>query len=353
MIKQITTGCYNLLTARGDRLRFLKRIAKICKPFVDEGGILSSRIFYLKTWGDDEKKPFQPWPVIGYWDADYHDEPATCPVFDLGTPAVPHWNEQYWEEFRRVHEWLRDLGFSVHGVLEDFCSLKKDGRAKYWHPIRSNAQRVPNWAKDIPKHEKVIPNSWYGAEIWPYYRAYFLRVVKELRALKIGFALEPMNEADVEEMPAWELLTWHNRAVKLLRECGLAQSALIASASRCAAEIASTVGTFSCHGHATAKDIRPDYFGIPASKIEVSTDGGFGGLGRPDYKKRRGPSGAQGRAMIQRMKQLGYSRFEYFDRGIEGPAAAMPGGVVSKVWADVDLFNGGSLKAFVDEAAKS
>lgn len=348
MITHLTISAYNLLTARGDRLRFLKRIAKICKPFTDMGGKLYSRVFYNKTWGGNEKRPLQPYPVIGHWDADYHGEPPTCPVYDCGTPGEPRWNEAYWTEIRRIHEWLMETGFGVHGVLEDFCSLKKDGRAKYWHWVRSNAQRIPDWNVPKLKHEKVIPNSWYGIEFWPYYHTYFVRVVNELRALSIPFELEPMNEADVEDMPELELVTWHNRTVNLLKECGVPQSRLIASTSRAASVIAATVGTFSCHGHAKPEDIKGDYYGIPAAKIEISTDGGYGGRGREDYKHRRGPSGTQLQQMAARMDNRDYTRLEFWSRDIEGPKAALPSGTVSKVWADVDLFNGHALKMLID-----
>ena len=351
MIKRITYGAYNLLTARGDKERFIKRIAKICQPFVDKRGKIAMRVFLTNTWGQDEKKPLQAWPVIGRWNADYPG-PKLAPVFDLGKPGRPNWNDAYWDNLIEAVEMLKHYGFEIDAVLEDFSSLKKDGIAKYFHPIRSNAQRYPNWAKDIPDHDPVIPDSWYGAGIWPYFRDFVWRVIQVLTLVSIPFELEPMNEENIEDMPDETLLTWHNRLVGQLTKWGIPKSRLVASSSRAIHQIAGTVGTFSCHGHCRPSDIQDKYFWLINSMIEISTDGGFLGNGRPDWKKRRGPSAIQSGQMAAGMIQLGYTRYEGFDRGIEGPLAATPNGIVSKVWANLDLLNGGSLKGFVDATVK-
>ncbi len=353
MIQRITYGAYNLLTARGDRERFIKRIAKICQPFVDKGGKIAMRVFLTNTWGQDEKKPLQAWPIIGTWNADYPG-PKLAPVFDLGKPGRPNWNDAYWDNLIEAGEMLKHYGFEIDAVLEDFSSLKKDGIAKYFHPMRSNAQRYPNWAKDIPDHDPVIPNSWYGAGMWPYFKDFVWRVIQAMTLIGIPFELEAMNEENIEDMPDETLLRWHLRLVDQLDTWRFPRHRLVASASRSVLDIAKTVGTYSVHGHSRPQDVTVFYAGIlPPDMIEISTDGGFLGNGRPDYKKRRGPSAIQAGYMAGKMIQLGYTRYEGFDRGIEGPAAATPNGIVSKVWANLDLFNGGALKGFVDATVKS
>jgi hypothetical protein len=189
--------------------------------------------------------------------------------------------------------------------------------------------------------------------MWPYFRDFVWRVIQVLTLIGIPFELEPMNEENIEDMPDETLLTWHYRLIDQLDKWRFPRHRLVASASRSVLDIAKTVGTYSVHGHSRPRDIKTFYAGIlPPAMIEISTDGGFLGGGRPDWKKRRGPSAIQAGQMAEKVIQLGYTRYEGFDRGIEGPLAATPNGIVSKVHANLDLFNGGSLKGFVDATVK-
>ena len=262
-LKRVTVSCYNFLQARGDRFRFLKRIAKILAPLTAKGVRWATRIFLVNTWGQDIRHILQPWIQVGWWDADYPGK--RVPIFDLGTPQKPKWNEEWWTQYESALDRVGYLGGYGHLVLGDYCSLKKPNELKYHDPIRSNIQRFPDWDEVKPDHDPAIPDSWYGQGMRPYWRAFWKRAIMEAQLiLGQDFDVEIMNEVDVEGMPLQTLLDWHNWAVKTVIALGVPRERIIASASRGAAEIAATVGTFSCHGHARPDQVKAGLLRDPA-----------------------------------------------------------------------------------------
>jgi|Deesub1362B_J571_1020462.scaffolds.fasta_scaffold00331_21 hypothetical protein len=325
--RKVICSCYNLLTARGDKEKFIKTIAK--------NGANSIRIFALYTWGMDKENPLMPFKEICKWNAGYNI-PKILPFFDMTED-----NKDYWDEWWRIHEWIAEYIGHVREVAHDNCSFKKSGYEKYYHPFLSCIQR-----RDPDDPGKIkIPGGVWGEGMKKWHKFWFKKLVTNLKKLGIPFEIEICNEYDAIDWPDSHMIEWHNWAVQTFIQLGVPRERIIASAMRNPKEISEQVAYYSVHGHSRPEDVKPNYFGIPNEKIEISTDGGFKGKGRADWKGRRGPNCKQAREIAQKAKEYGYTRIEFFDRGIEGKRALVKGQLI----ANVDLFSSKVLQCFTKE----
>jgi hypothetical protein len=331
----LASSCYSLLTARGDREKWIKSIAA--------NGATSTRFFIETTWGNSLDNPFQFFKVVGYWPKSVYGVDG-CPVFDCNEP-----NMAFWKEFRKMCKLIHDNIGHAHVVLFDHCSRKYDGWKKLYNPFYSNVQRYPNFAKaktsnDLEKAS--ISGGIMGAGMMPYHKEVASRAVSILRSIGIGwFDIETVNEYDTWN---WDQLkpgygyAWHKKLTDhLTKTLKVPKQYLVYSGGKYVDKIANDVGLLARHGVSNASEL-PDQTQYWPSRIIISGDGAYNGHGVADYKGRRCWSAAEGRDIILAARKRGYTHVEYFDFGTEKQGGL---NTLSGCWGNVDLFNKAPLIA--------
>jgi hypothetical protein len=335
----LACSCYNLLTARGDVPKFIQTIAA--------NGATACRFFLCETWGESTEAPLQPFKLVGRWTGGY--DGADVPIYDLTA-----WNEEYFNRLIFILNEMKAAKLIPHLVFFDHSSRNVSGPTKFYEPFYSSIQRYPSW-KTNPDAEPAIPGGLMGQGMKTYHKRFINRVVKEVETLGIQVDYEIWNEFygwnEGGEIwpPVDEGVAWFKEMTEYLKSIADPQSRIITSNSFAAEDMAKMSDVFSVHNVGNAAQVKASYPYDAA--IEFSGDGYYTGQGNADYKGRRCASAEELVGLAKKMKQLGYDRYEYFDFAIEG-TKAKSSETWCGVWANLDLFDPGPLKAMADELAK-
>lgn len=337
----LVCSCYNLLTAKGDVKKFIEKIS--------DNGATACRFFLIETWGDSTAHPLQPYVEVGRWRNDYPDGPL-APIYDL-----ERWNEAYWNKLVQILHQMKAAQIIPHLVFFDHSSRNVSGINKYYEPMFSSIQRYPNW-KTNPAAEPSIPGGFLGQGMKQYHKKFMKRVVSEVSTIGLQADYEIWNEfyGWAEDGGTWppvdEGVAWFQEMTDYLKSIMDPQSQIITSNSFADLEMSKMSTVFSIHNIGNAAQIKADY--PYSAAIEFSGDGYYTGQGNADYKGRRCASADELVGLARKMRQYGYKRYEYFDFAIEGPKAKSDQ-TWCGVWANVDYFTPGPLKAMADELAKN
>jgi len=285
-------SCYDIMTAKGDLLKWLEAVSDI--------GANGVRFFAIQTWGQHDKwHPFQPYPVVGK-----HPD-RDLPLFRLG-----EWNEAWWDRYKAILNKMKELGLTAHIVAEDMCSgLKQSGDEKHKNPMVGSEEAL----------SPATPGGVWGKAMRQYHLALFRRLILEAWATEVNFTFEPMNEYDAIDWSDAFMIAWHQWAIDEARKI-YPDIKIITSASRNMEEIKKQVneigGLYSAHGFVRPEKIDEFYTKYGSEGFLISGDGGWDGDGRPDAKGRRGSSPVQLERIAEKMFKYGYPGHERFDRGL-------------------------------------
>lgn len=311
-MKPVWCGCYDFLTAKGNRQKFLETVKAnggygirifgqyskkviTCIPFNQV--VKDSRIddfnFSTEQRMCLEKKD-------GKWWFNRPENPNSwLPLYDLEDLREDYFlNLFHWGTICRI------LGLAIHIDLDDYVSLKRDGIDKYLHPYYCSIQALSS---------QTLGGVW-GNPMKKYICPWWKKAIASLTESGVELYAYTMNEYDSKNNPDKQYLNWNIWGTDKLKKYGVPKNRLIASSSRLPQEIIKTTGFFSFHGIASPEAI-PNKFPIQNNKCILSGDGGRGN-GRPDAKGRKGSSVAQEKAIAKIILERNYAGREVLDRGL-------------------------------------
>jgi hypothetical protein len=269
---KVWLGIYDFLGAIGDWFATLKTAFK--------KGLHGARIFICYSWKGIQTGE-SPYVKVGEWT---HDSGRVFPLYRLGTPDAPSWNQKFWDHFVEVLATMRDRGLTAWLVAEDFCSLKGDQTEKYWNPFYSSEEALG----------PTTPGGVWGDSMKVYHLALFQKIIETANAIGVDYIFEVMNESDIvrdenesDESLEARVIAWNKWAHEAIIGLGFPKARLIASPGRGAEEIAKQVGRYSPHGIGKPEQIR-SYYSIPIEATVFSSDGVWDGTGPADANGRHG-----------------------------------------------------------------
>jgi hypothetical protein len=300
--KMLVIGLYDLLWASGN----WKKALELCR----KNGATAIRLFYMISWGFEN--PMQPYCKIRTWNTGFGNN---LPFYDL----TIH-NPSYWQRFREVHTYMKELGLEAHGVLHDGCSIRANPDM---YPFIANVQKVDpdTYASRTLGGIYGLPASWQGESeaMFCWHREWFEKVATELNNLDIDYKLEIINEGDTIHStdPMSGFIKWHQWCVTTLNDLGIAKDRIITSAQeREIIEWSRQVGIYGFHGV-----VRPEKLPLPSNrlpsgydsrcKILISGDGGWDGDAEPFYLDYRNCSPEQAKKIAEKVIEYDYLGYEY------------------------------------------
>jgi hypothetical protein len=315
MSKKLWIGPYDLLYATGDVAEYLIKARR--------RGATGVRIFGLINWYFYNK--CTPFKEVKKWHPPDAEVKAEVPLYNLDK-----WNEEYWDRLSYLFGLLDMADMEAHVALHDFCSIKRSGVDRYFHPFISSVQ-----ARDTGA-------GFFDDAMKRWHVQYFERMTNELEQACIPHYLEVMNETGrYLDMTNEQLVNWHGWAVDQLQELGVKKNRIIGSyepsfGMSLGIALSRQVGKWSVHGHARPEKVLPKYPHLSPHTI-VSTDGGGDGDGPMDpIYHWKGPSAKQMKGIAERVMEYGHFGIEYKPRDAV---------VAWNKWANVDKVDLGIVRA--------